>query len=220
MPMSRRALAVVLGEVVRRNRVQNGLVYYQVTRGVAPRNHAFPGGDVRPALVVTARSGLGPAEAGFGEEGVKVVTRPDIRWARGDIKTVALLANVLAKQDAREAGAFETWMVDAEGFVTEGSSSNAWIVDGEGNLVTRHADNVILNGITRRAVIDLAGQDGVTIVERPFDVAEAESAREAFLTSATSFVTPVVQVNDAVIGNGKPGSLAAKLIARYLDYAA
>ncbi len=218
LPMPRRSLEVVLREVVRRNRVGDGLLYFQVTRGVARRDHAFPA-DAEPALVVTARSGVPGLNPRFAEEGVKVATCPDIRWSRCDIKTVSLVANVLAKQQAREAGAFEAWQVDHEGLVTEGTSSNAWIVDTDGHLVTRQADQAILNGITRRVVLGEAERLGLSFHERPFSVDEAKSAREAFLTSATSFILPVVQVDEAVIGNGKPGSIVTRLRAKYLAHA-
>ncbi len=218
-PMSRAALAVVVNETVRRNRVRDGIVYLQVSRGVAPRDHAFPGPGVRPAVVLTAKSvppARGDAKAA---EGVRVVTLPDIRWRRCDIKSVSLLPNVLAKQRAREAGAFEAWQVDADGYVTEGSSTNAWIVDGEGNLVTRQTDTAILSGITRRALLEVAEREGIRVVERPFTVAEAQAAREAFVTSTTSFVMPVVQIDDRVIGNGVPGSISRALRELYRRYA-
>jgi len=214
MPMGRRALGVVLREVIRRNGVRDGIVYLQVSRGVARRDHAFPNPAVRPALVVTARR-TAPPSAQVLEEGIKVISQPDIRWQRCDIKTVSLLPNVLAKQAAKTAGAYETWQVDAQGFVTEGSSTNAWIIDADGTLITRPAENAILNGITRRRLIELARADGITVEERPFTLEEAKRAREAFLTSTTSFVLPVVQIDDAVIGNGRPGSGSMALRAQY-----
>ena len=202
--MTRAALDVVLREVVRRNRLRNGIVYLQVTRGVAKRDHPFPD-HAEPAIVVTARHGGRPSPANR-EEGVGVVTVPDIRWARCDIKSISLLPNVLAKQAAREAGGFEAWQVDEEGMVTEGSSTNAWIVDADGNLVTRPLANSILSGITRLVLKQLAEESGVRVIERAFSVEEAKTAREAFITSTTSFVTPVVRIDDRVIANGQPGS--------------
>ena len=215
-PMGRAALKAVMREVVRRNRLADGLVYMQVTRGVARRDHPFPKG-VKPALVITAKA-LSPAKLDAGAEaGVGVRTMADIRWGRCDIKTVGLLPNVLAKQAAREAGAYEAWLVDSEGNVTEGSSTNAWIVDGDGTLVTRPLANDILAGVTRRTLIATAKAAGIPVVERAFTVEEAKRAREAFITSATAYVTPVVRIDDCVVGNGKPGSVALRLRALYLE---
>ena len=180
-PVGARALAIVLREVVRRNRVRDGLVYLQITRGVAPRNHAFPPATVAPGIVVTARSLNRAMRARAAEEGVAVITVPDNRWERVDIKTVALLPNVLARQKAKEAGAFEAWFVDREGFVTEGASTNAWIVTGDRTLVTRPAEHGILRGIARSVVVDLARREGLAVEERRFTVDEAQAAREAFV---------------------------------------
>ncbi len=219
-PMTRAALLVVIGEIVRRNRIRDGIVYMQVSRGVAPRDHAFPTRPIKPALVLTAKS-VSPAKLNDNAaKGAKVVTAPDIRWQRCDIKTISLLPNCLAKQAARESGAFEAWLVDSDGNITEGSSTNAWIVDQEGNLVTRQISNSILSGITRRSVVALAERHGLKVIERPFTVAEAKSAREAFVTSATSYVTPVVQIDDAVVANGEPGSIATELRRIYSEYMA
>jgi D-alanine transaminase len=218
MPMSRPALSAVMRETIRRNLVEDGIVYLQVTRGVARRDHAFPAA-ARPALVMTARRVAAQAAA-LVEDGLKVITVPDIRWTRCDIKSVSLLPNCLAKEQAKRAGAFEAWQVDGEGFVTEGSSTNAWIVDRDGALVTRQIDNAILSGITRMALMELAAGEGLTVLERPFTVAEAKQAREAFLTSTTSLVLPVVRIDDAVIANGKPGSFFRKLRALYEGYMA
>jgi len=216
-PMGEAALGVVLAETVRRNRVRDGIVYLQATRGRARRDHAFPARAL-PALVVSARSAP-PTPARLVEEGVRVITAPDIRWSRCDVKSIALLPNVLAKQAAREQGAYETWQVDGEGFVTEGASTNAWIVAGDGSLVTRPAGPEILNGVTRLRLIELARAAGVPVVERPFTVAEAKSAREAFLTSTTALVLPVTQIDDAVIGNGRPGGRSVELRGIYEEFA-
>ena len=207
--MSRGALAVVLKEIVWRNRVANGIVYLQMTRGVARRDHAFPD-DCRTSIVVTARNAP-PRPAAIVERGVRVVTVPDIRWKRCDIKSISLLPNILAKQKAKEAGAYEAWMVDEDDRVTEGSSTNAWIVDRAGDLITRHLDNAILAGVTRMAVGDLAMKQQRRLVERPFTLGEAEAASEAFLTSTTSSVTPVVQINDVQVGAGVPGPVTQAL---------
>ena len=218
MPMARGPLGVVMRQVIAKNRVRDGIAYLQVTRGVAPRDHAFPD-KTRPALVVTARRMAGPSAAAM-EEGVRVVSVPDQRWPRCDIKSISLLPNVLAKQAAREAGAFEAWQVDAEGRVTEGSSTNAWIIDAEGRLRTRQLSRAILPGITRAAVMDLLAEAGVEALEAPFSLDEAKAAREAFLTSTTSFVLPVVQIDDAVVGDGKPGPLSRRLGALYARHMA
>ncbi len=218
MPMARGPLSVVMGQVIAKNRVRDGIVYLQVTRGVAPRDHAFPD-KVRPALVVTARRMAGPSVRAM-EAGVRVVSVPDQRWPRCDIKSISLLPNVLAKQAAHEAGAFEAWQVDAEGRVTEGSSTNAWIIDAEGRLRTRQLSRAILPGITRAAVMDLLTEAGVEALEAPFSLDEAKAAREAFLTSTTSFVLPVVQIDDAVVGDGTPGPLSRKLGALYARHMA
>jgi len=217
-PMSRAALKLVLRELMRRNGLVNGLVYLQVTRGVAPRDHKFPKA-AKPALVVTTKR-MNPTPAALVENGARVITIPDIRWKRCDIKSVSLLPNVLGKQKAVEAGAFEAWQVDADGFVTEGTSTNAWIVTADGALVTRNADAAILNGITRQAVIRLTNEIGVAFQERPFSPAEAKAAREAFLTSSSGHVLPITRIDDTVVGDGKPGPLTKRLRAAYLGYVA
>ncbi|MBB5751166.1 D-amino-acid transaminase [Prosthecomicrobium pneumaticum] len=219
MPMSRVALGAVLRETVRRNRVGHGLVYLQVTRGVAPRNHLFPSPAVLPAIVVTARSSDAAAAERRAEAGVGVITVPENRWARVDIKTVSLLPNVLAKQAAKEAGAYEAWFVDADGRVTEGGSTNAWIVTADGALVTRPAEEGILRGITRTVLFDLAAEEGLKIEERAFTVEEAKAAREAFITAATAVVMPVVRIDEVPLGNGAPGSIATRLRSRFHDVA-
>ena len=216
MPMSRRAIKLVSAELMRRNRLTNGFVYMQVTRGVAPRDHNFPLG-VRPAIVMTTRQ-MAPADPKRLAEGASVITLPDIRWKRCDIKSVSLLPNILAKQQAVAAGAYEAWMVDSEGRVTEGTSTNAWIVTKDDKLVTRNANNAILNGITRISLLRVAESQGVKLEERPFTVNEAQDAREAFLTSSTNFVMPVTRIDGKPVGNGHPGILTGKLREAYLDY--
>lgn len=219
VPKSRGAFRLVIRELIRRNRIRDGLVYLQISRGQAKRDHAFPPAGTRPTVVLTAkRIDLAAAER-RAEAGIGVITVPDRRWARCDIKTVNLLPNVLAKQEARERGAFEAWQVDRDGQITEGSSTNAWIVTADGTLVTRPADHAILHGITRARLIDLARELGHGFEERSFSVAEAQSAREAFLTSATSFVTPVTAIDGRPIGNGMPGSVALALRHAYLESA-
>lgn len=216
-PAPRGALRVIIHEIARRNRIAHGLVYLQVTRGAAPRDHAFPGLAVRPTVIVTAKRIDPDVLAKRAQDGVSVRTAPDIRWGRRDIKTTGLLANVLAKQAALDAGVYEAWLVDADGLVTEGTATNAWIVDAKGVLRTRPASNDILNGVTRRAVMAIAKAQDVAFEERAFSVEEAKAAKEAFLTSATSAVTPVVAIDGAPVGDGKPGSLARALRAGYLD---
>ncbi len=216
MPMSRRALKLVCRQLMRRNRLSNGFLYMQVTRGVAPRDHKFPGA-ARPALVMTTRQ-MNPPSGQAVAEGVGVITIPDLRWKRCDIKSVSLLPNVLGKQSAITAGAYEAWMVDPEGRITEGTSTNAWIVTKDKELVTREASTSILNGITRLRLIDLLRQDGVTFTERPFTVEEARQAREAFLTSSTNFVMPVTRIDGEPIGNGHPGLVTSKLRDAYLQF--
>ena len=217
-PMGRMALRAVLREVVRRNRIRTGLVYLQITRGVARRDHAFPTG-VKPALVVTAKRLTLPREETL-ESGVRVVTIEDIRWQRCDIKSVSLLPNVLGKQHARENGAYEAWQVDQDGNVTEGTSSNSWIVTHDDRLLTRPATHEILNGITRQTILKLAAVRGLTFEERAFSLDEALAAREAFISSATSFVTPVTQIDDTTLGNGRAGSFTMDLRSAYFDYMA
>ena len=219
MPMSSTALSVVLHETVRRNRVRNGIVYLQVTRGVAKRDHAFPAEDTRPSLVVTARSLDMAGNERQAAAGIAVITVPDNRWDRVDIKTIALLPNVLAKQAAREQGAKEAWFVDGQGMVTEGSSTNAWIVTAEGTVVTRPADHGILRGITRTVLLAAIGKQGLRLDERPFSVEEAYRAREAFITSASQIVMPVVQIDGRPVGNGHPGSVATALREAFHRYA-
>jgi D-alanine transaminase len=217
-PMHRRALEVVLREVVRRNRVRDGLVYLQVTRGVASRDFVFPA-NVAPSLVVTARK-IDPAlNLKKAEGGIKVVTVPENRWDRVDIKSVGLLPNVLAKQKAKEAGAHEAWFVDTDGEVKEGGSSNAWIVTRDGVLVTRPAEHGILRGITRTTLFDVAKKLGLRIEERGFSIAEAKAAREAFISSATTLAMPVVSIDGDPVANGHPGSVALSLRQAFFDIA-
>jgi len=216
MPMSRAALSHVLREVVRRNRLDEGLVYIQVTRGVAKRDHAFPSPAVPPSLVVTAKPVSYRDYQAKAEKGIAVITRPDQRWARRDIKSVSLLPNVLAIQAARDVGAADTWMVDPNGYITEGTRANAWILDKNGVLITRQLSHDILHGITRKALLKVAAEQGLTVEERAFTPQEAYEAREAFITAATSMVLPVVNIDDHVIGNGAPGSVALALREGYL----
>ena len=219
MPMAPESLGVIMREVVRRNRIHWGIVYLQITRGVARRDHAFPPPGTRPAIVVTARNlDFANAEK-LAAEGVAVISVPENRWDRVDIKSVSLLPNVLAKQAAREQGAREAWFVDDKGLVTEGSSSNAWIVTRDGKLVTRQVDNAILKGITRTVVLEVLKVQGIALEERGFTVKEAQDAREAFITSASQIVLPVVRIDGRPVGNGAPGLVATALRRDFHDHA-
>ncbi|MEO8926828.1 MAG: D-amino-acid transaminase [Caulobacteraceae bacterium] len=218
-PMSERALKILLAEIVRRNRVVDGLAYLQITRGVARRDHAFPKPPVAPAVVITAKSTDHALAQARAAQGVAVITVPETRWARCDIKTVGLLPNVLAKQAAHEAGAAEAWFVDELGLVTEGASTNAWIVDAGGVLRTRDIQANILRGVTRASLLAIAADAGLTFEERPFTVEEAWSAREAFLTGAGTLVLPVVRVDGRPLGDGAPGPVAKRLRELYIEAA-
>lgn len=210
-PLGRVALTFVMEEVRRRNRVQNGLIYLQVTRGVSPRNHLFPSDKTPSSLVMTAKSVSRAIADEKAEKGVKVITVPDTRWDRVDIKTISLLPNVLAKQKANEAGAYEAWFVDNNKDVTEGTSTNAWIVTQDDVLVTRDASRGILKGITRETVMKTAEKLQMTVEERRFTVEEARNAKEAFITAATTICIPVVNIDGYVVGSGKPGMVSQRL---------
>ena len=216
MPMSRAAIKLISRELMRRNQLTNGFLYMQVTRGVAPREHKFPKA-AQPALVMTTRQSKGPSAEQLAQ-GVAIITLPDQRWRRCDIKSISLLPNVLGKQQAFEAGAYEAWMLDAEGLVTEGTSTNAWIVTKDGQLVTRDATNAILSGITRWRLLKLAREQGVAFEERAFSLEEALQAREAFITSSSNFVLPVTRIDGQPVGNGHPGMLAGKLREDYVGF--
>ena len=211
MPMAEQGLLIVMREVQRRNRVRDGIIYLQVTRGVSRRDHAFPLHPVSPGVVMTARS-IDPQKGiAAAARGIKVISVPENRWPRVDIKSVSLLPNVLAKQAAREQGAAEAWYVDAEGFVTEGASTNAWIVTRDGRVVTRSAAHGILAGITRAVLIEVLEALQLRLEERPFTIAEACGASEAYVTAATQIVMPVVAIDGHPIGDGRPGPIALRL---------
>jgi D-alanine transaminase len=218
-PMGRAAMRVVLRETVRRNLVRDGLVYLQVTRGVARRDHAFPPPGTKPAFVVTARSIDRAKLDEAASSGVGVITVRDNRWERVDIKSISLLPNVLARQAARDQGAKEAWFVGADGIVTEGSSSNSWIVTAQGKIVTRPATPGILVGITRAIVFEVAARQGLDVEERGFTVDEAKGAREAFVTAASQIVMPVVTIDGQKIGDGRPGAVAKALRAHFHELA-
>lgn len=217
MPISRDAFRIVIRNVIRMNMIRNGLVYFQVTRGVMRRDHAYSSA-LTPQLIMTAKPMVIPAADS--DRAVKVITVPDQRWQRRDIKTTQLLPNCMAKTKAVEAGAYEAWMVDQDGCVTEGSSSNAWIVTHDGELITRPATYDILSGITRKAVLAIAAKRNLKIVERPFTPDEAKAAAEAFLSSASSLVTPVGIIDDQPVNDGKVGPVAMALRHAYFDHIA
>ncbi|MGB3271286.1 MAG: D-amino-acid transaminase [Xanthobacteraceae bacterium] len=218
-PMSLAALSTVMREVIHRNRVRDGLVYVQVTRGVARRDHAFPVPEVVPSVVVTARA-LGSARReALAAHGIDVITVPENRWQRVDIKSTSLLPNVLARQAAREQGAYEAWFVSPDGFITEGASSNAWIVTAEGRVVTRPTDGAILAGVTRAVVADVLASLQITLEERPFTAEEARAAPEAFVTSCSQTVMPVVRIDGHTLGEGRPGPLTQRLREEFRRFA-
>ena len=218
-PMAEPALRHVLGQVVRRNRVRDGIVYLQVTRGQAPRDFLFPGPDTEPTLVAVARS-IDPAKvAAKARQGIAVKSVPDHRWGRCDLKTVMLLPAALAKETARTAGAQEAWFVDEGGFVTEGASSNAWIVRPDGFVLTRPLDNRLLGGVTRATALEVLKAQGVPVEQRPFTIAEAQAAREAFVTSASATVMPVVKIDGRAVADGKPGPVTLRLREKFHDLA-
>ncbi|GAA2820076.1 D-alanine aminotransferase [Aminobacter aminovorans] len=218
-PVNRAVLVHIMREVIARNRVRNGMVYLQVTRGVAPRDHVFPGETTLSSLVVTAKRTDPVASAKRAAAGIKVITVPENRWERVDIKSVGLLPNVLARQQAKEAGAQEAWFVDPDGTVKEGAATNAWIVTKDGHLVTRPADSGILRGITRTTLMDVAKKLDLKVEERGFTVEEAKSAREAFMTAATTVIMPIVAIDGQPVANGHPGSVALSLRDAFFDVA-
>lgn len=218
-PMTAKAMSGIIAEVIRRNKPNEGAIYIQITRGAAPRNHIFPPASVKPTVIVSVCCPKLPTpeeKAG----GVRVITQPDLRWARRDIKTISLLPNVLAKQAAVEAGVKEAWLVMKDGVVTEGTHSNAYIVSSTGIIVTHPATHAILGGITRERVLGLARRKGLRIIERPFTLKEALAAKEAFMTSTTGGVLPVTRIGDKTIGGGKPGKVTQQLMTLYDGYVA
>lgn len=216
LPMNEASLMAVIRETIRRNRVTDGIVYVQISRGAANRDHVFPAASTKPTLVVTAKNLDRAAINKRAATGIKVTSAPEARWARCDIKSVNLLPNVLARQGAKERGAFEAWFVDADGLVTEGTSSNAWIVDANGVIRTRALSNHILHGVTRGAILKIARERQMKVDERPFTIEEAKAAREAFITAASNAATAVIEIDGAKIGDGHPGPVTQALRAAYL----
>jgi D-alanine transaminase len=220
LPMQRPALKAVMRETLRRNRLKDGLLYLQVTRGAYRREHMIPDAK-RPSLIVTARAIDPQSYEKRRAEGIAVASVPDIRWGRCDIKTTGLLPNVLAKTKARQAGAYEAWLVDAKGCITEGSSTNAWIVSKDDVLVTRDLASNILAGVTRAGVFAALSRAGINAVEeRAFTLAEAHAAREAFISSASGGVLPVVRIDGRPVGDGKPGPTTLRIHSLYRELAA
>ena len=219
LPMPLPALTMILREVVRRNRVSYGIVYLQIGRGVARRDHAFPPDHVSPSLVVTAKNLNFARNQAMAAKGIAVISRPDERWARVDIKSTSLLPNVLARQAAREQGAYEAWLVDARGCVTEGAASNAWIVTQDGSIITRSVDGSILSGITRSVVMEVASALQLRVEERAFTLDEARAASEAFVTAASQIVMPVVKIDGQAVGDGVPGPVAKRLRQEFHRFA-
>lgn len=213
-PMARGPMIVVMAETVRQNRLQDAILYIQVSRGVAKRDHPFPT-DTISSLIMTCRRFNFDAVKERAKTGIKVISQPDVRWGRCDIKSISLLPNVLAKQAAREQGGFEALLVDAENYVTEGSSTNVWMVTGEGKLITRSTDDNILPGITRASILSIAQDLQMPVEERAFTLDEAKGANEMFLTSSTSCAMPITHIDCQAIGNGKPGPVVARLVERY-----
>ena len=217
MPMSHESLIQVLYEIIRRNRSHNGLVYLQVTRGKAPRNHVFSD-NLRPILVIIVY----PLKQDYVEkvqnEGIHVITVPDERWYRCDIKSISLLPNILARQLAQDVGAQEAWQVDSRGFVTEGAGTNAWIIDQHGVLRTRSPDHAILNGITRQILIKLIKREGIVFQEKAFTPQEAYEAREAFSTASTLTILPVILIDNQTIASGQVGKVTSQLLGVYKKY--
>ena len=216
MPVSRKALEIRIAQLVRANRRRDGIVYLQVTRGVQrPRNHVFPK-DLKPHLTIQILPARPPARSLI-EKGVSVITVPDERWARCDIKTICLLPNIMARSSATKAGAREAWQVNAKGEITEGTLSNAYIVSANGTLRTHPATPAILGGVTRDVILSIARAQGITIEETAFTKTDAYAAKEAFMTSATSNVLPITMIDEKTIGDGTPGSITQQLLTAYLE---
>ena len=214
MPMSRAALQQVMRETLRRNRIHSGILYMQVSRGVAPREHMYDA-SLKPVLVMTARPISAERRMQIMKKGISVISVSDQRWARCDIKSISLLPNVLARQSARNAKVQEAWQIDGQGMVTEGAATNAWIVDSKSVLRTRPAGNDILNGIVRQVLLHCVSELGLKFEEKPFSLDEALTAQECFSTASTMSVFPVVKIDGKKIANGKPGRVAKTLSDAY-----
>jgi D-alanine transaminase len=215
-PVSHEDLLALHLELVRRNEIDEGIVYLEITRGAAERDFAYP--DTPEPNVIAFTQDRPLVAHPYAETGVKVVTLPDFRWKRRDIKSTSMLAQTMGKQEAKLRGAYEGWMVE-DGLVTEGTSSTAFILDAKGVIRTQPLGHHILPGVTRRVVLRLAALEGVALEERPFSVAEALSAREAFMTAASAFVLPIVAIDGVPIGDGRPGPVANRFRDLYIEEA-
>lgn len=215
MPVGRTPLKFLLRELARRNRVKNGLIYLQITRGSFRRDHPIPAADIRPTMILTARNVDSEALTYRQQSGVRVISRPDDRWRRCDIKSTSLLPNVLAKTSARRDGAYEAWLVDHEGYVTEGSSTTAWIVDNQRRLITRQLSHAILPGVTRKVLMEVAREAQLDVVERRFTLEEARNAAEALISAATIGAMPVVMIDGSPVGGGIPGPVTRRIQELY-----
>jgi len=213
LPVSAAAMAIIVRELIARNGREDGGLYIQVTRGVARRDHPFPK-HVKPALVITVGASRLPKEHDV-QHGVKIITSPDLRWARRDIKSISLLANVLAKQEAAKQHMREAWLTGDDGIVCEGAASNAFIVTPAGAIVTHHIHERILGGVTRDVVLRLARKASIAVEERPFHRVKMRQAAEAFLTSTSAHVLPVVTIDDHRVGNGRVGPVTRQLQELY-----
>lgn len=216
MPCDEDELVAIQREVIRRNELVEGSIYLQVSRGAADRDFKFPAAATPGLVMFTQARRL--IDDPLAARGMSIITVPDIRWKRRDIKTVGLLGSSMARQQAADAGVDDAWMVE-DGLVTEGTSNNAFIVNEEGRIITRHLGNDILHGITRAAVLELSRRTDTVVEERPFSVAEAMRATEAFITSSTAFVLPVVRIDNHPVGTGTPGPLSARLRQLYIEMA-
>lgn len=215
MPISYTGLGIIFREVVRRNRLRVGIIYCQVTRGQAKRDHAYPNPAPAPTIVVTAKRVIPALLEERRRQGVAIVFRPDERWSRCNIKSTGLLPNILAKQSARCEGADEAWLLDDDGNVTEGTSTNAWIVTNEGTLITRPLDQHILGGVTRARLIECAGLAGFEVEERKFSDKEALAAAEAFSSASTVGALPIISIDGRLISGGRPGPVTIRLNELY-----
>jgi D-alanine transaminase len=216
--LSHQSFEIIMRELLRRNRITNGVFYLQITRGMSARQFHYPNPPIQPHLVIIARHFDYQKFIASKVNGVKVITHPDIRWPRPYIKSVSLLPNVLMKQTAYLAGAHEAVLINSQGYVTEGAASNLWIINEKNELQTHPTDSSILNGITRAKLIEIADKLGITFVEKPYKLPELLSAKEAFLSGATTWAVGVIQVNDHIINDGKPGPITQKLHKKYLAY--
>lgn len=216
MPMSRAALVLKIKQLIRLNRLKTGLIYIQVTRGTASRDFPYPQ-NISPTIVMTTKR-LGAFGLKSIEKGMKVMSTPDIRWQRCDIKTTALLAASMGKQAALDAGFDDAWLMDPTGYITEGTSNNAWIITKEGKLQTRPPSHNILNGITRQTIIKMAQRENIEIIEKPFTLEDVYNAKEAFVTSASACIKPVTSIDGRTIGNGGTGIISHQIAQMYIDH--